>query len=205
MLDLFQGKTLPSTNGETSSSTALVPVGIDYKVKGNPHVCLVDAGMVAQLTDEESENFIGLFCSLGEGDGKFAAECALRFSKENNLSEEDRQAFIDDVCLVFDERCRGYGTDVDVGSVLRGILGLIRKHRVRIDANYATLVVNALCIESLARRVCPSYNVLDAAKPMLQTYRRIAYTKGGTPRKVRRRLRILVWCVYYKAKLTRRM
>ena len=123
-------------------------------------------------------------CSLGEGDGRFAAQCALRFSKESTLTQEEQQAFSDDICLVFQERCQGYGTDVDVGNVLRGILGMIRKHRVRIDANYATLVVNALCIESLAGRVCPSYNVLDAAKPMLQTYRKIAYTKDGMPRKV---------------------
>jgi aarF domain-containing kinase len=141
--------------------------------------------MVAQLTDEESANFIGVLCSLGEGDGKLAAECALRFSKENSkLTEEERQAFIDDIILVFEERCRGYHTNVDVGHVLRGILSMIRKHHVRIDANYATLVVNALCVESLARRVCPSYNVLDASKPMLQTYRKIAYTKDGVPIKV---------------------
>lgn len=189
MLDILQGAqgSSPSRNtAQISSSTALVPVGIDYRVKGSPLVCLVDAGMVAQLTKEESENFIGLLCSLGDGDGKFAAQCALRFSKHTDLSEGEQQAFVDDICLVFDERCHGYGTDVDVGYVLRGILGMIRKHRVRIDANYATLVVNALCIESLSRRVCPSYNLLDAARPMLQTYRRIAYTKEGIPRKVSR-------------------
>ena len=183
MLDIYNKGDI--SVGGNSTSKALVPVGIDYKVKGTPGVCLVDAGMVAQLTNDESENFIGLLCSLGDGDGKFAAQCALRFSKDTALSEEEEQAFTDDVCLVFEERCRGYGTNVDVGEVLRGILGMIRKHRVRIDANYATLVVNALCIESLARRVCPSYNVLDAARPMLETYRRIAYTKDGTPRKVR--------------------
>lgn len=189
MLDILQSsqeKSLPSSgsNGQLSSSKALVPVGIDHKVKGSPSVCLVDAGMVAQLTNEESENFIGLLCSLGEGDGRFAAQCALRFSKDSTLTPEEQQAFSDDICLVFEERCQGYGTNVDVGNVLRGILGMIRKHRVRIDANYATLVVNALCIESLAGRVCPSYNVLDAAKPMLQSYRKIAYTKDGMPRKV---------------------
>ena len=183
MLDIHQGG---GSLGSNSSSTALVPVGADHKVMGQPGVCLVDAGMVAQLTNEESENFIGLLCSLGDGDGTFAAECALRFSKDTDLSDEEKQAFTNDVCLIFQERCKGYGTDVDVGDVLRGIMGLIRKHRVRIDANYATLVVNALCVESLARRVCPSYNVLDAARPMLQTYRRIAYTKDGKSRKVRR-------------------
>ena len=64
MLDILQGShesgsPSSSTNG-LASSKALVPVGVDYKVKGSPCVCLVDAGMVAQLTNEESENFIGL-------------------------------------------------------------------------------------------------------------------------------------------------
>ena len=38
-------------------------------------------------------------------------------------------------------------------------------------ANYATLVVNALCMDGLAKRVCPSYNLLDASKPMLKAHR----------------------------------
>jgi aarF domain-containing kinase len=145
-------------------------------------VTLVDAGMVAQLTDNESSAFIGLLASLGTGDGKEAAKFALQFSIENNLSDEKRNAFMDDMVELFAERCRGYGMDVDVGHVLRGILGLIRKHQVRIDANFATLVVNCLCVESLARRVCPEYRILDAGRPLLETYRRMCYTGDGTPK-----------------------
>lgn len=145
-------------------------------------VTLVDAGMVAQLTDKESSAFIGLLASLGEGDGKEAARFALQFSIENNLSDEKRGAFMDDMVELFAERCRGYGMDVDVGHVLRGVLGLIRKHQVRIDANFATLVVNCLCVESLARRVCPQYRILDAGRPLLETYRRMCYTSDGTPK-----------------------
>jgi predicted unusual protein kinase regulating ubiquinone biosynthesis (AarF/ABC1/UbiB family) len=81
--------------------------------------------------------------------------------------------------ILFTERCQGYGTNVDVGYVLRGVLNLIRKHRVRIDANFATLVINCLCIESLARRVCPNYNVLDAGRPLLQGYRRLLNQRNG--------------------------
>jgi len=85
------------------------------------------------------------------------------------------------MCELFEERCRGYGTNVDVGYVLRGVLGLIRRHQVRIDANFATLVVNALCVQSLSEEVCPNYNLLDAAKPLLQSYRRLCYEPDGTP------------------------
>jgi predicted unusual protein kinase regulating ubiquinone biosynthesis (AarF/ABC1/UbiB family) len=138
--------------------------------------------MVARLTQEESNNFIGLLSSVGEGDGRTAAEAALRFSMENKLSQKEREEFVADMQEMFAERCKGYGTQVDVGLVLRGILSLIRKHRVRIDANYATLAVNCLCVESLARRVCPDYNLLDAAKPLLRKYRSIRFQPDGTPK-----------------------
>lgn len=42
--------------------------------------------------------------------------------------------------------------------------------------------MNCLCVESLGRAVCPSYNVLDAARPLLQSYRRLYYRKDGTPK-----------------------
>ena len=146
-------------------------------------ITLVDAGMVAQLNDEESSTFIGILAALGEGDGRAAAEFALRFSIENNMRERERAQFVQEMISLFAEKCRGYGTNVDVGEVLRCVLSLIRIHHVRIDANYATLVVNVLCVESLARRVCPSYNVLDAAKPLLQTYRRHFFESDGfTPK-----------------------
>jgi aarF domain-containing kinase len=98
----------------------------------NIAITLVDAGMVAQLTDEESAIFIGLLASLGEGNGKEAGEFALRFSLDNSMTREERDAFIADMIDLFAERCRGYGTGVDVGDVLRGVLGIIRKHKVRI-------------------------------------------------------------------------
>ena len=143
-------------------------------------ITLVDAGMVAKLSDEESSAFIGLLSSLGEGNGDEAASYTLQFSLDSNaMTVEQRRYFAADMVLLFNERCRGYGTNVDVGYVLRGVLSLIRKHHVRIDANFATLVINCLCIESLARKVCPNYNVLDAGRPLLQGYRRLLHHHNG--------------------------
>jgi predicted unusual protein kinase regulating ubiquinone biosynthesis (AarF/ABC1/UbiB family) len=136
--------------------------------------------MVAQLSERESSTFIGLLASIGEGNGREAATFALQFSMENNMGIDEREAFTHDMDELFQKQCHGYHSNMDVGLVLRGILGLIRKHRVRIDANYATLVVNALCIESLARMLCPSYNVIDAAKPLLRTYKKLCYRRDGT-------------------------
>ena len=145
MLDLTGVASIPE-----SSSKLVVPSDSSARDSRRLGITLVDAGMVAQLSQEESTNFVGLLCSLGEGNGRVAAQCALRFSKESQFTGDEESAFMDDMDELFKVKCRGYGTNVDVGEILRGILGLIRKHKVRIDANYATLVVNCLCIEGLA-------------------------------------------------------
>lgn len=155
---------------------------VDLKPGADMTVTLVDAGMVAQLSDDESSTFIGLLSCLGTGNGRAAAAFVLQFSLENEMSPEREQEFAADMQALFEERCRGYGTNVAVGDVLRGVLGLVRKYQVRVDANFATLVVNVLCLESIARGCLPEYNVLDAARPLLETYRKLCYEPDGTPR-----------------------
>jgi predicted unusual protein kinase regulating ubiquinone biosynthesis (AarF/ABC1/UbiB family) len=146
-------------------------------------LCLVDAGMVAQLTEDEAAIYIGLLASIGEGDGEQAAKFALKFSIDNNdhLNHNERNEFIHDMVQLFHERCHGYGTNVDLGNVLRGVLVLLGKHKVRVDANFATLVVNVLCVQGLASDVCPEFNVLDSAKPLLQAYRKLCLNQDGEP------------------------
>jgi aarF domain-containing kinase len=126
-----------------SSQRALAMIqNMDIKRSGSMSITLVDAGMVAQLNDHESSTFIGLLSSIGSGNGREAAQFALQFSLENQkLTTEQEQDFTRDMIELFEERCRGYGTNVDVGDVLRGVLGLVRKHQLRVDANFATLVV----------------------------------------------------------------
>lgn len=63
--------------------------------------------------------------------------------------------------------CRGYNTGVDIGVVLREVLARVRQFHVRVDVNYATLLINLLCLESIAGALLPSYNILDRAAPLL--------------------------------------
>ncbi len=135
--------------------------------KGRPTLTLVDAGMVAELTDLERTNFIGLLEAMGTGDGDRAARHILGFSLTQTCVGEDAELFAQEVKEVFLEHCRGYYTNVDMGVVLREALAKVRKYRVRVDVNYATLLINLLCLEGLASALLPSYNLLDRAKPLL--------------------------------------
>ncbi|KAL1523517.1 hypothetical protein AB1Y20_018454 [Prymnesium parvum] len=157
--DLHPGNILISTSGRS------------------PRLILLDVGMVARLTPEESSAFIGLLHACGAGDGRRAAQVVLRFSEAQTcVTPEARQAFAEDMHALFRERCRGFGTGVEFGSVLRGVLSHCRTHRnarVSLDANYMTLVMNVLCLEGMANALLPEYNVLDAARPLLAAHRRL--------------------------------
>jgi aarF domain-containing kinase len=119
--------------------------------------------------------------SMGEGRGDEAADYVMKFSsKGHTYDDETRQAFRKDMKELFDRVCRGYGYDVDIGVTLRGILHLIRVHHITIEANYATLVMNVLCLDSMARALLPTYNILDGGKPLLRYNRSTKHLPGSS-------------------------
>ena len=134
-----------------------------------PVLSLIDLGMVARITRDESQAFIGFIQAIGAGDGAAAARRVLKFSAAQECATP--LEFEADMVRFFRETCRGYGTNVAFGVVLKGVLGLVRKHRVTLDANYMTLVMNVLCLEGMAQALLPSYNVLDMARPLLDAHK----------------------------------
>jgi predicted unusual protein kinase regulating ubiquinone biosynthesis (AarF/ABC1/UbiB family) len=127
--------------------------------------------MVAILSKDEQRHFLGLLQAMGNGDGRAAARHVLQFSSEQ--PNADPQGFEDEMQLLFERTCRGYGTAPDFGKVVQGVLAAVRNHRVRINPNYMTLIINAMCLDAMARKLQPTYNVLDASKPLLQLHERI--------------------------------
>jgi aarF domain-containing kinase len=138
--------------------------------KRQPQLILVDAGMVAELVPEERENFIGLLHAMGDGDGVAAARCVLKFSASQSCVGNAADDFERDMVAMFAVTCRGYHTNVDVGTVLRGVLKLVRIHGVRISTSYATLVINVLCLDGLATALLPEYNIMDGSKPLMRAH-----------------------------------
>uniref|UniRef100_A0A7S4KXT0 Protein kinase domain-containing protein n=1 Tax=Guillardia theta TaxID=55529 RepID=A0A7S4KXT0_GUITH len=133
-----------------------------------PTLVLIDAGMVDVMTSSEQDNFIGLFKAMGAGDGLRAATHLLNFAHEQPYADvEGFRIYMDSL---FKKKCRGFGTNVDLGDVLQGVLEGLRRHKVRVDAQYATSVVNLLCIESIASALDPNYNLLDESEMLLYAH-----------------------------------
>lgn len=158
----------------------LHPGNILVQSEGGVGLCVLDAGMVAKLTPEEQRNFVGFISNLAKGDGARAGRCLLRFSAAQTCRGEVATGrFVRDVQLLFARTCRGYGTGTQVGEVLRATLALVRRHGVRVDANYATLILNILCLDGLAQGLVPEYNVVDGAHALLAFHDRVKRLPGG--------------------------
>jgi len=134
---------------------------------GAPQLVILDAGMAAYLTAAERKNFIGLLQAIGDGSGQAVAERILDFSRATCAHPEAFKADVNALCA---ERCRGYGTGLDIGLVIREMMQLMYRHNVPIDGNYATLIANMLCLEGMASSLEPRFNVLDVAYPLLRAH-----------------------------------
>ena len=52
--------------------------------KSKPHVVFLDVGMTTELSKKERENLLDFFKAVTIRDGRSAAECTLRLSKQQN-------------------------------------------------------------------------------------------------------------------------
>lgn len=83
--DMHPGNILVRVSQKKSSRKGLF--------KSKPHVIFLDVGMTAELSKSDRVNLIEFFKAVARRDGRTAAECTLRLSKQQNCP--DPKAFIE--------------------------------------------------------------------------------------------------------------
>ena len=81
---MHPGNILVRTSRNRASSTQLF--------KSRPHVIFLDVGMTAELSRKDRVTLLEFFKSVALRDGRAAAECTLKLSKQQNCPNPD--AFI---------------------------------------------------------------------------------------------------------------
>lgn len=66
--------------------------------KSKPHVIFLDVGMTAELSSSDRVNLLNFFKAVALRDGRTAAECTLRLSRNQNCSNP--KAFIEVLSVV---------------------------------------------------------------------------------------------------------
>lgn len=133
--------------------------------KSKPHVIFLDVGMTAELSKSDRENLLAFFKSVARRDGRTAAECTLRLSKQQNCPNPE--AFILEVKESFDFWGTPEGGLVHPADCMHHLLEQVRRHRVNVDGNVCTVLVTILVLEGWQRKLDPDYDVMHTLQTLL--------------------------------------
>ncbi|OVA07980.1 UbiB domain [Macleaya cordata] len=133
--------------------------------KSRPHVVFLDVGMTAELSKSNRVNLLEFFKAVALRDGRSAAECTLRLSKQQKCPNPE--AFIEEVEKSFHFWGTSEGDGVHPADCMQQLLEKVRRHKVNIDGNVCTVMVTTLVLEGWQRKLDPDYNVMDTLKTLL--------------------------------------
>ncbi|XP_057960499.1 uncharacterized protein LOC131152707 [Malania oleifera] len=148
--------------------------------KSKPHVIFIDVGMTAELSKNDRVNLLEFFKAVARRDGRTAAECTLRLSKQQNCP--DPEAFIEEVETSFSFWGTPEGDLVHPADCMQQLLEQVRHHKVNIDGNVCTVIVTTLVLEGWQRKLDPGYDVMRTLQTMLlkaDWAKSLDYTIGG--------------------------
>ncbi|XP_071951367.1 uncharacterized aarF domain-containing protein kinase 2-like [Antedon mediterranea] len=127
----------------------------------------LDVGLTSHLGGKDMENFKAVFREIILGRGNRVAELFLQHASENNC--KDIQGFKDDMeSLVASahEQTLALGK-VKVSNVLSSLFKILIRHQVKLESNFACIVLAIMVLEGLGRSLDPDLDILNAAKPYL--------------------------------------
>ncbi|XP_004509974.1 uncharacterized protein [Cicer arietinum] len=133
--------------------------------KSKPHVIFLDVGMTTELSKREQQCLLEFFKAVALQDGRSAAECTLRLSKQQNCP--DPKSFVEEVDKSFKLWRSSEGEAIHTGDRMQQLLEHVRQCKVNIDGNICAVIVTTLVLEGWQRRLDPDYDVLNALQTLL--------------------------------------
>lgn len=142
---------------------------MDVQPDPNPlRICFLDCGITSKLSKQNLVNIRSVFKQVVLGDGESVAELFLEHSEHQCA---DPQAFREEVdSLVQAARESTVSlSQVDVGVLLQQVLGVLLKHKVRLESAFSAVVLAIFVLEGLGRALDPNMDILERARPILVT------------------------------------
>ncbi|KAK7400467.1 hypothetical protein VNO78_11675 [Psophocarpus tetragonolobus] len=133
--------------------------------KSKPHVIFLDVGMTAELSGGDRVNLLEFFKAVARRDGRTAAECTLKLSKQQNCPNP--QAFVEEVEESFTFWGTPEGDLVHPAECMEQLLEKVRRHKVNVDGNVCTVLVTTLVLEGWQRKLDPGYDVMNTLQTLL--------------------------------------
>ncbi|KAL9096591.1 MAG: hypothetical protein Q9165_001078 [Trypethelium subeluteriae] len=134
-----------------------------------PSLIFLDTGLVTELSPANRRNFLDLFKSVAEFDGRRSAELMIERSR-NPEEVIGQQLFIKRMhhLVLGVQRLTFSLGNIKIGDVLGEVLDMVRTHHVRLEGDFVNVVLSILLLEGIGRQLDPGIDLFSAALPILR-------------------------------------
>jgi len=135
-------------------------------VTSENQLCVLDTGIASSLSMADRDNLVLTFKAVVLGDSCKVGELFLERSYHECM---DKEAFKKDMQAIVEEaRSNQLSLDrVDVSALLQSVFTTLMNHKVRLDANFSSVVIAIAIVEGLGRVLDPKLDLVTRAIPYL--------------------------------------
>ncbi len=143
---------------------------------------LLDAGMVGRIDESLREEIESILLAVVEQDAQRISEVVVRLgSAPPDFEEAALRADIDDFVIQYARQSLG---DFDLSGALRGMMSIIRKHKIIFPTKIAMLLKVLIMLEGASRQLSPTFSLAE----LLHPYSLRAVRRRMSPRRMWRKL-----------------
>lgn len=131
-----------------------------YHAGYHAEICFLDVGIVTELNKDDRINFIDLFKALSEFDGYKAGELMIERSRtpDTAIDSEVFALKVEKLVERMKQRTFALGS-LSIGDLLEQVLSMVRRHHVRMEGDFISIVVAILLLEGIGRQLDPNLDL----------------------------------------------
>ncbi len=136
--------------------------------KAHPHLTFIDVGIVTELTAQDRRNFVDLFYAIATGKGEEAGR--LMIERSRNHECEDPEGFSRGISRIVEEATVGHHLQlgkIRVGFLIQKVLALCIQYKVKLESNFAAILLAIGVLEGVGRSLDPDLDILQVAVPVI--------------------------------------
>lgn len=148
--DLHPGNIIVSINKETNQ----------------PHLSIIDAGIVFSLAATQRKNFIDLFVKLDEGDGYGCGLLLIERKPPDSCPVIDGEGFCEEMQNISDnckEDEKFVISKIQIAAVLSQLMASCCKHSVTLDSKFVNLFSSIILLEGVGRQLNKDLEIFGSA------------------------------------------
>jgi len=128
-------------------------------------VVLIDLGLVAEIPEEMMRPWCETFMALVQEDGVELAR--LFYVYAPFVATEDYDSYEAEVVDFFDTLHGKTIQDVEIGVVVTGAMGILRRHRIQVDPVFTVVKIALLVAEGLGKQLDPDLDMMKLSAPYI--------------------------------------